>query len=741
LLPRFGEGGRQPWYNGRNRTFLFFSYEGLRLRLPQVKIVNVPTLALRQQVPAAVGTLLKAFPLPNGIDLGNGLAQFAASYADPSRLDGTALRVDHSISAHLTIFGRYSHTPSFNDTRASSLNSISEAKFENDSITTGVTWLGNAITNDLRVNWTRTKAANFLRADTFGGAVLPPNDVSFPSPLTSDNSYFLVQFSGTSGFATGTGNNYLNRQLNIVDGLSWIKGAHALKFGVDYRRLSPILDRSGGNFSNFSIGSESNARAGVLSFAQIGRGGGENVVLYTNLSAYIQDTWKAAPRLTLTYGLRWELNPPPTSLNGHLPVTIEDIKAPEPVSLAPKNTPLWKTTYTGFAPRLGVAYQLSRAKGRETVLRGGFGVFYDTGFGVSAAGFDHIYPFFASKLIFNVPYPLSAGDAQAPVPGVGPPQQLFVSARNLKLPYSYQWNVAMEQSIGSKQTLSVSWVGAAGHRLLRQEFLNNVLFGEFGGTRVPVSYSNNSGASDYKALQVQFQRRLSRGLQTLVNYTLSKSNDTGSDEVASLPVGAQIDLSREYGPSDFDVRHVFTSGVTYDLPKLSGPRFVRALLNDWGIDGLIRARTAFPLNVRIRTSFPAPVGVAFVRPNIVSGVAPVLIGRQYPGGKALNPAAFSVPAGTVGDSPRNSLRFFPAQQVDLTLRRQFEIKERIKLQFRFEVFNVFNHPNFADPATTLFGQSTPLVATQMLSRGLGGLNALYQMGGPRSGQLAVRVVY
>jgi len=743
MLPRFGEGGRQPWYNGRNRTFFFFSSEGLRLRLPQAKVVGVPTVALRQQVPAAVRTLLNAYPLPNGRDLGNGVAEFAASYADPSQFDATALRIDHTIGSRVTIFGRYSRTPSFSASRSLSLNTITETRFENDSWTSGMTWiLSSSVTNDLRANWTRTRAVFHALADTFGGAVLPPADILFPSGRTAENARLNLQMNGTSAFQIGTGKDNFQRQFNIVDGLTLLKGAHSLKLGVDYRRISPTLFAS--DFSTYNFGAVSNAIAGRLSSVIISRfAGGASVALFTNLSAYAQDSWNVTRRLRLTYGLRWELNPPPSSPNNHLPVTIADIRAPEPVSLAPRNTPLWTTTYNNFAPRIGVAYKLSQANGRELVIRGGFGVFYDTGFGPSATTFQ-IYPFVAQKVLRNVAYPLSAADAQPPVPGIGDPSQLFIMDRRLKLPYTYQWNLSMEQSLGSKQMLTASYVGAAGRRLLREEdFDDGLLFKEF-TEPIFVGFFTNTGKSDYKALQIQFQRRLSRGLQALVNYTLSKSNDTASDDLSTQSTPAPstvIDPSRDYGPSDFDVRYVFTGGVTYDLPKPAGPRFVGAVLGHWGIDGLVRARTAFPLNVR--TSVTLPTGTYSVHPNIVPGVPQVLTGSQFPGGKRLNGAAFSTPAaGTVGNFPRNSLRGFPASQVDMTLRRQFGLSEKVKLQFRFDVFNVFNHPNFADPPLNLAGILGPFgVSAQMLNRGLGGLNALYHMGGPRSGQIAVKLVF
>jgi len=534
------------------------------------------------------------------------------------------------------------------------------------------------------------------------------------------------------------GGDNFQRQFNLVDGVTWIKGAHTLKFGADYRRLSPIL--SSNNFTNYNFGAVSNAIAGRLNNAQLFRTSNSSLALYTNLSAYSQDSWKITHRLTLTYGVRWEVNPPPSSPNGHLPVTVSNINAPEPISLAPRNTALWKTTYNNFAPRIGIAYQLSQRAGRELVIRGGFGAFYDTGFGVSANGFQ-LYPFTASKNLTNVTYPLSATDAQPPVPGTGAPQFLFIMDPHLKLPYTYQWNIAVEQSLGSAQALTVSYIGSSGHRLLRSEAYSP-LFTEFGSTRVPITFITNSSISDYHSLQVQFQRRLVRGLQAQVNYTLAKSNDTVSDDFGGLSSQAPntvIDLKQEYGPSDFDVRHIFTSGITYDLPKATGPRLLRALLNGWGVDSLVRLRTAFPFNVLANVTFPTRV--QSVRPNIVPGVPQILTGPQYPGGKRINNAAFSAPlAGTVGNFPRNSLRGFSAQQVDMTLRRQFAVKESVKLQLRFEVFNIFNHPNFADPSQFLSG-STFGVSQSMLNRGLGGLSQLYQIGGPRSAQIAAKILF
>ena len=152
VLPRFGEGGPRVW-SGKNRTFFFFSYEGLRLRLPKFSLTRVPTLALRQQVPAVMQQILKSFPVPNGRDLGNGMAEFVASYSDPSSLDATSIRIDHTFNNKLAVFGRYNKAPSegLNRVAPSNLSSIQSSEVDTQSSTLGaIASLTPRINNDLR---------------------------------------------------------------------------------------------------------------------------------------------------------------------------------------------------------------------------------------------------------------------------------------------------------------------------------------------------------------------------------------------------------------------------------------------------------------------------------------------------------------------------------------------------------------------------------------------------------------
>jgi len=729
----------------KNRTFFFFSYEGLRLRQPVTSISTVPTIQSRQLVADSVKPFFNAYPIPNLPLAPNGFGQFVASYSNPATLDAFSVRIDHSLTQKMTLLGTYKHSPSRTQSRSGPLNMIASSAFENDALTLGLTWLGSSsLVNDLRFNWSRARATASFVLDSFGGATVPQDSLLFASPRNRNNAAFIWNiFNGSATSATfqmGAGNDNLERQVNFVDTFSLRKGAHELKFGVDYRRISPVLGKAGNNYTTLSFNI---SQQPTLRSAGINVGSGENVVLFQNVSAFAQDTWTVSRGLIMTYGLRWDLNPPPRSTNKHDPAVLVNVGSSSPAQLAPFGTKLYKTRYTNFAPRFGVSYQLSQSPGREAVLRGGVGIFYDLGTGILADAFDHTFPFSARKDLCcgSFPFPLDPSQVTPPQPGVDPPSNLYVANPSLRTPFTAQWNAALEQSVGRNQSVTVSYVGSAGRRLLRLPASATTVSG-FGSASVLYFLTNNEARSNYRALQLQFQRRLSNGIQGLVSYTWGRSYDTASDDFEPNRFGILsqfLNLDQEYAPSDFDVRHSLSGALTVDLPAVSRPSLIHLVTKDWGLDSLLRFRTALPTNFTSLTIFGSFFGS--VRPNVVVGVPQILYGSQYPGGKAINPAAFvAVPflSGLQGNYPRNGLRFFNASQLDLALRRQFTLKERMKLQFRLEFFNVFNHPNFSDPAGFFPGTN---VSQQMLSRGLGGLSPLYQIGGPRSGQVALKLIF
>jgi hypothetical protein len=464
-------------------------------------------------------------------------------------------------------------------------------------------------------------------------------------------------------------------------------------------------------------------------------------------------------------GLRWEVNPAPGAANGNLPYTAQGSSL-STLKLMPQGTPLWNTTWYNFAPRLGAAYVLRNNAGWETVLRGGAGVFFDTGQQLGSAGYQGAG--FSAANSFGA---FGGPPASFPVPPalanpiiVNPPQApyspaIFAFSPHLQLPFTLKWSASIQQALGKSQALTVTYLGANGRRLLEGKV---VVVSPFNPNFGVVLFDGNGLTSDYNSLQAQFQRRFARGLQALASYTWSHSIDYGSQN-------GEFPYLR--GNSDFDVRHNFSIALSYDLPNSFPNGIARAVLHGWGIDDRFTARTGFPVTLNGNSIFDPATGLFYhVGLNVVSG-QPLYIygaacaalynnGKGCPGDRAINPLAFSLPPGCTtfscppgtppGNAPRNFARGFGAWQMDLAVRREFPIYERLKLQFRAEAFNIFNHPNFGsiigplsevycDPTKTAgctFGQ-----AFQTLSQSLGGLSPLYQMGGPRSMQFALKLQF
>jgi hypothetical protein len=780
----------------KDKTFFFFSYEGLRLRLPQTALTTVPCDDTcqafgnaRASAVSAMQPFLNAFPLPNGPELfapcnpatdptcpssgqkPTGAAQFNASFSNPATLDAYSVRIDHKLSGKWTLFERYNYSPSEINQRGNqtvSLNTVSQTRITTQTATAGGTWIITpTVTNELRFNYSRTNASTFANLDNFGGAV-PLTALPFPSPFTSDKGFFGLTINSLIGGALEAGKFTQNllRQINVVDSLSIQKGSHSLKFGIDFRRLSTVVDPHGYSQSA-TFGSVSSAENGNLSFSSVSSSLNATL-LFRNLGTYAQDTWRVAPRLTLTYGFRWDIDFVAKAINGpgFPAVTGFDLQNPSNLALAPAGTQPYKTTYGNFAPRFGAAYQLRQSQDWQTVLRGGFGVFYDLASSEAGNLFAiTTYPFGSLHLDLGGTFPLSPTVAAPPPitpPSASNPSGLFAFDPGLKLPYTLEWNVALEQALGKQQTISASYIGASGRRLLQTAIIP--FNPNFGFTELVT----NAGTSNYNALQVQFQRRLSHGVQALASYTWSHSIDTGSAGSAFGDFANTLDpsaINANRGPSDFDIRNTFSAAVTYDLPAPKINSFTNAILRGWSLESIILARSAPPVDIT-DISFsglvPFSSGIeADVRPDLVPGQPLYLFGSQYPGGKAFNPAAFTDPPfdpitfiPKQGNVPRNFLRGFGATQWDFAVHREFPIRESLKLQFRAEMFNVLNHPNFGPPSggflnpafgfgTAGFGLSTQLLGQSLSggNLGTGAFSPLYQIGGPRSIQLALKIQF
>jgi hypothetical protein len=777
----------------RNNTFFFFSYEGLRLRLPQTVLSFVPdasftpggTTNSRQNARPALAPYLAAFPLPNptspeilcdpttdfycpssGL---TGSAAFNASYSNPATLNAYSLRIDHKVSAKLNVFGRYNYSPSELSQRGafSALSNVEPTRITTQTGTVGATWAVSTLAvNDFRFNYSSTATSSSSYLDNFGGAV-PLESLPFPSSFTSQNGYLLFQVLSlgfnNGGLAAGASAHNRQRQLNFVDSVSLQRGTHNVKFGFDFRRLSPQLDPVAYNQSAFFLNVPS---------AQVGAAEELRLVsnlpatlLFRNLGVFAQDTWRVVPGFTLTYGLRWDTDFAPASLSGPgfaaaLGFNLADLSN---LAVAAAGTAPYKTTYGNVAPRVGLAYQVSHDPQWQTVFRGGFGVFYDLA--SSEAGNlaqSGYYPFGSTSMSLFGSFPLTGGAANPPV--VAPPNAInggffFAFDPRLQLPYTLQWNAAIEQSLGKQQSLIASYIGSAGKRLLQTAQISQPNLNLAAATLV-----TNASTSDYDALQVQFHRQMAHRFQALASYTWSHSIDTAS--AGSIGNGSN-DLSAlnpniNRGSSDFDIRNAFSVGLTYDVPVHSDGLLAHAMLLGWSVESVVQARSAPPVDIYYLDLGQLSNGFSTnPRPDVVAGQPFYLYGLMYPGGKAFNLGAFAPPALdpvtgfplAQGDLPRNALRGFGDAQWDFAVHREFPIHESVKLQFRAEMFNLLNHPNFGQPSGNLGAPGVPNpqfgLSTTMLGQGLAGtgnlgngaFDPLYQLGGPRSMQFALKIFF
>lgn len=741
-------------YNGKDRTFFFFSYEGLRLDQPQAATISyVPTVALRQSSPAALQPVLNAFPVPNcpsssttcTDDLGNGLGEFIGTWSSPSHIDSTSVRLDHALTSAVKLFFRFSDTSSGVDSRVSgNPANLTATPYTTQTFTFGATASLSAHTeNSFRLNYSSNETSSASSVGSFGGNTVVNlgqlQEFTQPNAQVAVNLAF-ASYSASIGQGITSGET---KQWNIVDTVGMVLGRHDLKFGVDFRRFAfvGVTPPTAGYFY-FDEGSVQSNTPGVA----YGRAFAGTYPVYLNFSAFAQDEWHATPRLNLSLGLRWDVNPAPGATSGIVPYTVVGEENLSTMTLAPEGTPLWKTTWFNFAPRLGAAYTVRSNPRWETVVRGGGGLFFDTGQQLGSAGYQGVG---LSQLSLassgGFPAPLSQLIAPIVNPPVPPYTSVFGFYPRLQLPYTLEWNASVQQALGSSQALTLSYVGSHAGRLLEQNDINistvNPNFENF-------NFFQNGLTSDYNALQLQFQKRLSQGLQALASYTWSHCQDWGSYNAA---------LPYQRGNCDYDVRQNFSSAFSYELPNVSRNQFLGAVLHHWGLDNRFTARSGFPVtltsglvvvNPSTQQQYSGGLDVVPGQPFYVYGSqcqTTFGIGLLCPGGRAINPNAFSEPAaGALGDAPRNFVRGFGAWQMDLAVRREFPIHERLKLQFRAEAFNVFNHPNFGTVTSTYcppgpgctFGQATATLATS-----LGILSPLYQQGGPRSMQLALKLIF
>ena len=503
---------------------------------------------------------------------------------------------------------------------------------------------------------------------------------------------------------------------HLTDILSYVKGKHQFRFGAEVRqgRVDEFYHRR--SLGSFSFGSLEDFLAGNVASANIAVGDPERFVRVNGFDFFAQDDWQVTRNLNVNLGLRYDymgpLHSPSQDLAVFIPGEGLKIQGNGIGSIFPPDR-------NNFGPRLGFAYQPTSKN--DFVVRGGIGVFYDQinmnpfldyrGNGADGLQDNPIGPKPVDNYSINTPFTWQSG--QYIFPGITTCPTLSGCGSNVynvysvnqdfRTPYFFNYSLNIEKGFGNALVWQVGYVGSLGRKT--SVMLNLNQNGEFSAQYPDIGsvYQLNSiGNSNYNSLQSTLKVRSWHGVTAQFAFTWSHALDNVAEYRGVIPLDSS-NLAQEYGSSDFDTRLNFTTILTYDIPGSShGPKW---LSNGWQLSSLFSFHSGQPFNFNAGTQRP---GLNIIG-NPFSGVSHVF--NATAGGEPwVNPAAFCVPgpgcAGPTnpnGDLSRNLFTGPGFADVDLSVIKNISIRERLKLQLRAEMFNLFNRKNLASGAGSVGG--------------------------------------
>lgn len=708
-----------------DRTFFLASYEGLRQRLGITNQAVVPNAAARNgdipglakiTVNPAVPGYLALVPLPNGRDFGDGTGQYISSGSNLDDEDFVAGRVDHRFSDKTSIFGRYT----FNNAKVGVPDNLqlfrSATASRNQYVTAQMTRIFNErLLNNVRFSYNRSTSRT-----------TPESLRSIDSALSFFPGQPLGQISITGLFSMGPsrfGPNFNELNLfQVGDDLSWIVGRHSLKLGVDHREIYLPTSRPQSPYGFYQFTSLANFLRATPSSVELALPGSEVVRRWRQsmTAAYIQDDFRLSRRLTVNAGLRYERTSLPHEKDG-LEANVRNPLTDKTSTVGD----LYKNpSNLNFAPRVGLAWD--PFGDGKTSVRASFGVFFDplwTDFYANAA--NRTPPFYTLGSVRNPVFPNASAVTSSPNFVLGRQDTLVYEPQN---PYSMHTNFSIQREVAKGATLTVAFVRQRGLHEVRLIDQNQAIptiqadgrkfFPTTSTVRNPnfsgIRHKTTDGQSSYNGLQTTFEYRRNKYLSFHSSYTWSKAIDDGSIVTTQ---GGDNDLpqdpdsrSAERGLSNFDLRHYFVSYVTTELPHFGGPEWLTA---GWQFNAISSFASGNPFSVVVgfdqaRARFQA--GTSPQRPDLVSGKRnnPILGGPN----KYFDTSAFVLPsAGYYGTLGRNTLIGPGLATIDLAANKTFKLGERLNLQFRTEVFNSLNHPNFSIPSQRTVFSSTGAVGS------------------------------
>jgi hypothetical protein len=709
----------------KDRTFFFLSYEGLRHRQGLTIAQDVLPDATRATIQAGSNpvakSLLGLIPQANGTL--NNLPAFFGSATAPVDIDQGTADISHKISDNDSLHGYYVYQRDLRQepTQGANISGFGDTREGHRQVLTlqETHTFSGSLVNELRVGANRIHILftpnNLTDPNSLGfGTALGPNLQFMPTIRISDIGLVLGDertFPQGRGDTTGV----------VGDTVSYIHGRHSLKFGTEYRDF--LNNNFNGDPGALTFNTTANFVSGTIDNAARTIGNVANRISQKSLDFFAQDSFKFKPYLTVELGLRYAWNMTPTEAEGRF---VNLIPAPGNGSvLVPTDEP-YKQNAKNFQPRVGFAWDLFHNS--KTVLRGGYA--YQT---------DEPITGIVTGLNSNPPFALPISVNNTNFATVGTNFNPAVTAKNLspivvnpnfRDANVQSWNLNLQQQISKSAGLMIGYFGNKGTHLEIDRNINQLI--ALGGpntaaapnvpffalsptspfqpnaTLAPsVTERDSSGNSNYNALWVTANKRMSHSLQFNTSYTWSHSIDDASRTLEGIVVQDSNNIFNSRGNSDFDVRHRFVANAIYDLP-FQGNR----LISGWEVAPILSFQSGNPFNVVIASSSITGVGNT-VRPN-VSG--PVIISNNPLGQWIANPSVFSAPTNSFGNLGRNSLYGPGFSDVDLSLIKTTKITERMSVQFHVDAFDLLNHPNYGQPGPVGGGASslvfTPPTATK-----------------------------